>query len=199
MIRLTASKELLLKHPYLETMIMNVGLLSVIFSTKSVTQNHRKGISFSRMTLFGAFLSWHLRYYFNIKQGCEVVHHAALPSSACVAYRMNFNDNFDIWWGQRKLFQEDAINWSQPGAEVQNRNLLHGLQMLPLKYLNVSKAMRRETQKHGDLGANLTPFLHHWSTLKEVNEEPCLTHVKKILQSPSEIRMQKFFFVVFFS
>lgn len=124
MIRLTASKELLLKHPYLETMIMNVGLLSVIFSTKSVTQNHRKGISFSRMTLFGAFLSWHLRYYFNIKQGCEVVHHAALPSSACVAYRMNFNDNFDIWWGQRKLFQEDAINWSQPGADCAKQKFI---------------------------------------------------------------------------
>ncbi len=83
-----------------------------------------KGISFSCRTLSGTFSCEHLRRHSNIKQGCEMLHYTALPSSACVAYRMNFNDNSDIFWGHRKLIQEEGIHWSQRRAEVLCKNFI---------------------------------------------------------------------------
>lgn len=129
-------------------MIMNVSLLSILLNTESVAQNCWKGISFSWRTLSGTFLREHLQHYPNIKQRCEMLHYTAIPSSACVAYRMNFNDNFDIFWGRRKLFQEDGIHWSQLGAKVQCKNVLHGLRILPLKskvYPNPCEGRHRNT------------------------------------------------------
>lgn len=130
-------------------MIVHVGLLSILQNTESVALNCWKGISFSWRTLLGTFLCKHLMHYPNIKQGYEMLHYITIPSSACVAYRMNFNDNFDIFSGHRKLFQEDGIHWSQLGAKVLSKNLLHGLQILPLKCLSVSKAIWGETETYG--------------------------------------------------
>lgn len=105
-------------------MITNVTLFSVLISTESVAENCWKGISFSWRTLLGTSPSSLLRRYFDMKQGYQMVHHTALPSSACVAYRTNFNDNSDIWWGHRKQFQEHGIHWSQLGAKVQRKEFI---------------------------------------------------------------------------
>lgn len=144
-------------------MIMNVSLLSILLNTESVAQNCWKGISFSWRTLSGTFLREHLQHYPNIKQRYEMLHYTAIPSSACVAYRMNFNDNFDIFWGRRKLFQEDGIHWSQLGAKVQCKNVLHGLRILPLKSTEcIQIHVRGDTETHGV--ASRSDTVHQWKT-----------------------------------
>lgn len=40
----------------------------------------------------------------------------ALPSSACEAYRMNFNDNFDIFCGAENCF--NRMESTDPGWEL---------------------------------------------------------------------------------
>lgn len=111
------------------------GLQSILLDTESVAQNCWKGISLGWRTLSGTFLCRHLECQPNIRQKYETLHDAALPSSACVAYRMTFNDHFDIFWGQRKLFQVDGIHWSQLTAKVLRENLLHRLHILPLVWV----------------------------------------------------------------
>lgn len=94
--------------------------------------------------------------------------------------------------GIEKLFQEHGIHWSQLGAKVQCKNLLHGLQILPLKYLSVSNAIWGDTQKHTDLRANLTLFVYHWSTPKVKKEPvPSSSTCRELLLSHSEIMKQK--------
>lgn len=166
---------------------------SIPLNTKSVAQNCWKGISFSWRTLLGTFSREHLRQCSNIKQGYEMLHYTAIPSSACVAYRMNFNDNSDIFWGRRKLIQGDGIHWSQLRAEVLCKNLLHGLQILLLKCLSVSKAIWGDTQKHMESTANLTLFVHHWSPSKDAEKEraPSSSTCHELFQSLSGIMKHK--------
>lgn len=101
--------------------------------------------------------------------------------------------------GTEKLFQEHGIHWSQLGAKVQCKNVLHGFQILPLKYLSVSNAIWGDTQKHTDLRANLTLFVYHWSTPKEVKKEPVPSSstCRELLLSHSEIMKQKLTVLVF--
>lgn len=197
MTRWKLSKQPLLRSLYLKTRTINVRLFSILQNTNSAPQNCCKGILFSWRTLLGTFLSRHLRHYFKIKQGYEMVHHTALPSSACVAHRTYFNGNSDIWWGHRKPFE--SMESTDP--KVQSKNLLHGPQILLFKYQSVSKAISGETQKHMDSRADLIVFVLHWSTTKENEKE--LVPLASICPNPSsqvtqrlwrEVNCYSFFF-----
>lgn len=85
------------------------------------------------------------------------------PSSACAAYKVNFNDNFDIFYGGRKLFQENEVHWSSLGVKTLCNNLLHGLQIVPLKCLYASKAL-----KYGAWGKSV----NQWCPPKEEDQPP---------------------------
>ena len=82
------------------------------------------------------------------KTGYEMPHYSAPSSSACVAYKMNFNDNFDIFYRSRKVFQKDEVHWSSLGVKVQYNNLICGLQKNPLKFCMALKLWHMDLRAH---------------------------------------------------
>lgn len=84
------------------------------------------------------------------------------------------------------------------------KNLLHGLQILPLKYRSVAKVVwGGETQKHTDLRANLTLFVHHWSAPKgvRVRAAALIPHLSRTPTAESlgdyEVKVNAIFFSLF--